>query len=466
MNRKGKLTAAVLCVSFALGTCSCSKKFEGNVTDAADSLGKAIIDRDYKKIEKLADEGDKKLENILPLSTDSSELDNKAREIIASTLTYTVDEDSFEGDTFGREGSIDIIFEYVDYESVTEDVFFEDIDDFEETIEDCDDTVEVTITFDFISDGGEAVCTNIGDITKLFPYASDEFDFALPRSNYAGDITFYGDDYDQAINTVYDTSTVMCDLAIEGDGQELSWSYYWVVECDGAVVYTSDDVVDAASSELLGAYYNGYYNGYETIPDGTYLFSYYTLDDELIASASVNVSHRDASAQTSSGPVSQPGSYFVCPADGVIEFQGTDLILTLPDDVTCIDSNDSRYESYIAGDSNEADLVYVATNTEDTCYSFTFYMGDIAYDLYDMSLILDIYESQDTALAGAERSQTDYTVGNNVFTVYTETVDDGSSDAIYYNFVLIGDSDTAYLLTVVSVGSNDIDDFMEGFSVA
>ena len=115
-----KALSLMVSASIMLTVTSCAKSIEEPVLDMADDLGKYIVDRDYNKIKKLTGEKNDKLEEILSLSDDSSETDVQAREIIASTLSYEVDEDSYDGDK--EEGSVDIIFTYVDYEKAIEDI--------------------------------------------------------------------------------------------------------------------------------------------------------------------------------------------------------------------------------------------------------------------------------------------------------------------------------------------------------
>ena len=68
MNRTKRLIATALCASMALSTCSCSKKFENNVIDAADKLGGYIVDRNYNKLEKMTEDGDDDIEDIFFIS--------------------------------------------------------------------------------------------------------------------------------------------------------------------------------------------------------------------------------------------------------------------------------------------------------------------------------------------------------------------------------------------------------------
>lgn len=465
MKEYRKALSVLLVAAMTLSTCGCSAKFEDGVIDQADKLGKLIQDRDYKKIEKMAEEGDKDLESVLALSTDTSELDNDAREVIASTLTYEVDEESFEGDFFGKEGSIDVTFTYVDYEKAIEDItIFEDLDAFEAAIEDCDDTVETTITFEFVNDGGTPVCSNIGDIADLFPYAKDEFNFALSRENYAGDIVF--DNLNNG-NGYIDADEISCHLNILGDGQELTWNYYYVVECYDVNLYTSA-VTEATDSSRLDAEYSEY----DILDDGNYVFTFYTDEDVLLGTASVMVTHTEVTptpTPTPSGSGSGAvGPYYVSPADGIIALPDTNLVLALPTGHACIYADNPALASVFGSNPELMDnLVFFAVDLFNGAGAFAVRIPGASVDSPDafssLDSIADQYAPEDGTVT---RTTQDFAVGDRVYTVQILEITESSGAVTYCNFVLIGDDDACYLLYFYSEGTNNIDTFMGGLTAS
>ena len=468
MKNARKALSMILAVSVMGSTCSCSAKFEEGVLDQADKLGKYILDRDYKKIEKMADDGDEKLEAILPLSTDTSMLDNDAREIIASTLTYEVDEDSFEGDFMGKEGSVDIVFTYVDYEKAIEDItIFEDMDAFEAAIEDCDDKVEETITFEFVKDGGDVVCTNIGDIADLFPYAAEEFNFALSRENYAGDIEF--EDLNNGSGYI-DTNAISCHLDILGDGQELTWNYYYVVECYDVNLYTSSVTeCNAPCTQLDAAYSDN-----SILDDGNYVVTFYTDEDVYLGMASVDVTHTEVTPTPTPTPVPSSsgdgsvGPYYVAPYDGVIALQDTNLTVNLPLGMICLPGDSSVVTGTFGSDTQlMEDLVFFAVNPLDGSGAFCVHMDFPSVDDPNAAAALQSAADQ-YAPDGATvvRSSTEYTLGDRVCTVETIEITGADGSITYCNFALIGDDDVCYLLYFFTTGTNNIDDFMSCITVA
>ena len=466
MKEHRKALSVLLVAAMTLSTCGCSAKFEDGVIDQADKLGKLIQDRDYKKIEKMAEEGDKDLESVLALSTDTSELDNDAREVIASTLTYEVDEDSFEGDFFGKEGSIDVTFTYVDYEKAIEDItIFEDLDAFEAAIEDCDDTVEKTITFEFVNDGGTPVCSNIGDIADLFPYAKDEFNFALSRENYAGDVEFDGLNNG---NGYIDTESISCHMDILGDGQELTWNYYYVVECYDVNLYTSG-VTESTSSDRLDAEYSEY----DILDDGNYVFTFYTEDDVLLGTGSVQVTHTEVTPTPTPAPSSGSGStsvgpYYVSPADGIIALPDTNLTINLPTGHACIYADNPALES-LFGSNTEVmqNLVFFAVDLFNGAGAFAMRLPNLSIDSPDALSTLENLAEQYVPEDGTFTSYSqDYTIGDRTFTVQTIEITESSGLVTYCNFALIGDDDACYLLYFYSENTNNIDTFMGGITAS
>lgn len=474
MRRYTRAVAILLCASFALSTCSCSGKFQSSVEDAAEAIGKAVVARDYKKLMKVADKEDEDLEGILGLSSDSSEEADQAREIIASTLTYEVDPDSYDGDFMGKEGCIDVIFEYVDYESVTEDVFFPDINAFEQAIEDCKDTVEVRITFDFISDGGKTLCTNISEVEDLFPYSSEEFEFAQERSSYAGDITFFGVDSTNALN---DTSDIQCELAITGDGQQLQWDYYWTVELDGNVIYTLNDVINAEDPTSLAAYYSS--NDGEILPDGIYVFTYYTLDDEMIATGSVIVSHTVTPTPTpvpTAAPSAPSGSGtlnegYIYPDSDNVQLPDTDLVFLLPEGMEFRAADDPEIQALTQQGLAEYLLLYCSGDAS---------IGDNIIYFCDFDLTGGVRTSAaqivfDTVISGEETflqdngyeytlEYTDYEVAGNTFTAANFDVTMLGTD-VCFSYMLVGDSDAFYVMVVVAGTPEERDAYLTSYDV-
>lgn len=461
MNRSKKVISMALVASMMVGTCSCSAKFENSVMDKADDLGKFIVERNYKKIEKMAADKDKELEAVLTLETDSFPEDNDAREIIADTLTYEVDEDSFEGDFFGKEGSIDIVFTYVDYEKAIDDIaIFEGIDSFEAAIEDCDDVVELTITFEFEKIDGECVCTNIDEIKDIFPYATEDFNWALSRDNYIGEVEFIG----LGSNDFYlDATAISCELPITGDGQELEWNYYYMIECDGIFLLTSE--VMSSDGTSLTADYS--YFGDPLF--GEYTFTFYLADDTYLASGTIMADLTEEEPEPEPAPVegSYVGPYYIAPADGVIAFPETNLVLSLPYGQICIPGDSPALESLSSTNPMVAQLMlFFSVNPIDNSGAFAMYIPFVAYDSPEaINSFNQAVEEYSVEGVTTETTNTEFTVGDYTYTVSNITATAADGTVTYLHFALVGDEDSCAVVYFFSEGVDNYDVFIAGFSM-
>lgn len=462
--------SAMLAIVILTLSCSCSGKATARVTELADLLGECITDRDYEEMESLFTQGDGDIEDLLTLVSSSSddEKDIEARELIADTISYEVDEDSFTSDTWGREGSVDITFEYVSYEDAVEGHIFEDIEDFASALDDCSKKEEVTVTFTFVKEGKEYLFTNIEDVKQIFPYVDETFSWIQPREDYVTDVSFYGSTYDAAANTYCDASELRCEVALDPDSLCLDWDFYYKITADDSLVFWSNGIdFEYYGSDRAVATYSEISAGY--VEPGHYVFTFYTMDDELFAEASCDVTVTETAA---ADPVPAPSSsssaslaYFdEDPSDG-ISFDGTDLVLDLPSGMVTASADEleeslpERYDDY-------DDTVFYASDDAIMCSSYAYFYRAESYDsewsvYYVENSIRNDMDGLGYAGYEAESYTSEWTVGGHTYTVYTIKAV-GFDYILYYNYVMIGDEDSAYFLAVFYLEENHIDDVMNG----
>lgn len=462
MNITKKAAAVVLCVAMLSGMSSCSSKIDPDVIESAGLLAEAITKLDYSKIEALASEGDSELESILSLPSSSDE-EHEAKSLIASTLSYEVDSDSYEGHVKG--GSVDIIFTYVDYSSVTDDVLFLSGSDLCSAIESCEDTVEVTLNFDFSKTKAGVLCSNISAASELFPYASAEFEFALPYCEYAGYITM--DEGDLVAGEYIfssEPSSISGSLEIEGDGSRITWDYYWIIEDEyGSYVDGTSALSESCPSAL---YFESPYS-VSSYPNGSYTVSFYSSDYQLIASQAFSVDIEMEDDSSSSSYSSSFADYFVCPDDGIIELPNTDIVIDLPDGVTCRTQEELVADLGDAGAAS-AHLLFFANDDLTMVYAERLTTGGYS-SASSISCLFDIvYDQEDWIDSGGALYETEFytiVIGDREFNAATISVEAGGGD--WYNvYIVIGDGDTSYLITVYSADEGFMDRFIGGISVA
>ena len=171
MKKFKRALSVMVAASVMTSLCSCDLgggKDTDEVLDLAEDVCKYTTDLDYKKLSKLTEDGDDKLEEIFDAVGEDEVLD-----IIASTLEYEIDEDSFEKD--GKKGyTVDVTFTYVDYEKVLDIEEPVTLDMFEDMVKDSDDVNEETVTLEFEKDGSDILFVNIDDLEDLFPYWDED----------------------------------------------------------------------------------------------------------------------------------------------------------------------------------------------------------------------------------------------------------------------------------------------------
>ena len=184
MKKFTKAISVLVAASVMTSLCSCDltkDKSMDEVLDLAEDVCKYTSDLDYKKLSKMTEDGDDKLEEIF-----EGVEDDGFREIVASTLEYEIDEDSLEKD--GKTGyTVDVTFTYVDYEKVLDVEEIVTVDMFEDMVKDSDDVNEETITLEFEKDGSDILFVNIDDLEDLFPYWDEELSPAV-NGGVSGDL--------------------------------------------------------------------------------------------------------------------------------------------------------------------------------------------------------------------------------------------------------------------------------------
>ncbi|MBO4426696.1 MAG: hypothetical protein J5776_06780 [Clostridiales bacterium] len=203
-----KAGAAVLAGAMALSCASCAifgpnKK---EIVEAADECASAIVKQDFGKLGKLADDDsadaiksfavDEVNDEIDAAISGSSNSDEQKEFIdaVADTITYEIDEESVEVDK--DEASVDVVFTMVDYEKALKDDY-SDIDEVLDLLDDCDDTKEVTVTFEFEKDDDEWLLTNANKklLSKIFDFYTYELELQPDLISLMSSAEIYGGSY-------------------------------------------------------------------------------------------------------------------------------------------------------------------------------------------------------------------------------------------------------------------------------
>lgn len=350
-----RLISVALAGAMAVSCASCmliggpNKK---EIVEAADTFASALLKQDAGKIVKLTNEkkdsdAAEALEVLFDESMYSDE-QNEFNKAVADTITYEVDEESVEVDK--EEASVEVVFTMVDYEKALKDDY-SDIDEVLDLIGDCDDTKEVTITFEFEKDDDEWLLTNLKDkgFGKLFDYCSYELDI---------------------MGELFDMFSYSETVA--GDWYVDSWFYFDedITDYSGLifydVYYNGSVILSGQTAEVYDTFFYCAYedSDYNNLPAGDYYFS---VECNGTVTTSDTVTVEETVAPTSSGSGSS-GVDYNYDVDGLGE---------LADYVVAVDwwGDDGNY-SYSDTPAIEYDVYFTSDITYDQVMGITFNVYD------------------------------------------------------------------------------------------
>ena len=386
-----RLISAAIAGAMAVSCASCmliggpNKK---EIVEAADTFASALLKQDAGKIVKLTNEkkdsdAAEALEALFDESMYSDE-QNEFNKAVADTITYEVDEESVEVDK--EEASVEVVFTMVDYEKALKDDY-SDIDEVLDLIGDCDDTKEVTITFEFEKDDDEWLLTNLKDkgFGKLFDYCTYELDI---------------------MGELFDMFSYSETVA--GDWYVDSWFYFDedITDYSGLItydVYYNGSVI--LSSQTADVYDSFFYCSYEDpdyndLPAGDYYFS---VECNGTVTTSDTVTIEETVAPTSSGSGSS--------SSGIDYNYDVDGLGELADYVVAVD--------WWGDDGN-----YAYENTPAIEYD-VYFTSDITYDQV-MGITFNVYDEDGNLLVEGESIASNRT-----------NIDDSVSEDGYY-FIYVG----------------------------
>lgn len=374
-----RIIAVVLSASMLLSLTACFDKSKEEVLDVADDVASAFADRDVDAIVDLTadaeDEDITVLQEILDFEGFYDEETAAVLKAIGDSITYEIDEESAEATKKSEEGSVDVVFTMVDYESVLENEDnLVDVDTCVAAIEDCEDTIDVEVTFDFVLDGEDWLLSDFTEVSgNLYEFVTIEVSFTPALVEMVDYVTWWTADAD---GTYTNADTIELDIipTAEGASGDVTWEFYYEVYFNNSLVYTSESCTDYGS--YIEAYYGTSYSGASVGADGylsagSYTITFYTLDGTQLATSSVNVYEETAVTEPTSTGSGVTDFYEI--TDGTFAstigicgwYQAGYGIAT--DDMLTYSTSDTQIEF---------DLEVVGSSVTDTLYYEYFYVTD------------------------------------------------------------------------------------------
>jgi len=171
-----RITAVALAAAVLGSLASCSIFERKAVAEAADELGKAIVEGSAEDITSLSSKKLKQFStdlNILITGEGYTDEENMYADAVRKTMDYTVDEASIVID--GEDATCDIVITMADYTALAEGEY-DTIDDLVEAVGKSD-TTKITFTAEFAKKNDEWLVSNLNSdgFLKIFEYRSAEF---------------------------------------------------------------------------------------------------------------------------------------------------------------------------------------------------------------------------------------------------------------------------------------------------
>ena len=325
MKKYERSLAVLLTISMMISTAGCSKKFDESMLSVADKACSAVASGDYSKASKYFDDKNKKLEEAMTFES-GNEISDEIAEMVLSTVSYEVDEDSYESDFLGKNGTVDVLFTYVDYEKVLDDTeIFKDIEAFETALDDCDDKIEFSVTLEFEKQEDKAVIVNSDDLIDLFSFNDIEIELAGILGDHVVSSGFTGVEYDQSTNTYTNTSVLEFNISLDEVGTEFEWEYYY--SFDAPIFLDDSDLLTKSEGESSISVTVTYPNTDEIFDDGEYTINVYDGEGNIVCSDECLVTHTEPEPEV---PANADMPYYVTSYDSPASLYGSNIIVNVP----------------------------------------------------------------------------------------------------------------------------------------
>ena len=274
--RKAGAAALAGAMAFSCASCALFGPNKKEIVEAADTFAGTLLKQDAGKIIKLTTEDeDSDVAEALEMIFDEDTLSDDQKKFVdavSDTSTYEVDEESVEINK--DEASADVTFTMVDYEKALKDDY-SDIDEVLDLLEDCEDTKEVEVTFEFEKDDDEWLLSNLKDkkFGKIFDFYTYELSLKPDLASCISDTYIYGGSY------YVDMDVYFNEDVSEYDG-ELTFDVY----LDGTLI-SSGNTATVYSYDVYCEYYDV---NYDYIESGSYTINL-MYGDTLVASETTDV---------------------------------------------------------------------------------------------------------------------------------------------------------------------------------
>ena len=256
---------------------------QDGVFDTIEDIAEALADCDYESLKKYCSIEPEALGQAMPVIDESTEQATKeelVKNMIASTITYEIDEDSYTSTILGK-SSVDVTFSYKDYHKVFEikDGFINP-GDFNTVLGDVTDTVDFTFRLEFQKHYNEFFLEKSDMLTVLYDYTDTKLNY-ISIFDMVDDIYLTGPGYDEETESYYATDTFEIVLVLNEEASKYIWQYRYRVSIETSPewthLYRSDKITEHNPTEIHVTY-----TADQIFEDGYYVILFYNYYDDLI----------------------------------------------------------------------------------------------------------------------------------------------------------------------------------------
>ena len=283
------------------------------VFSTIDKIGDALANCDLEKFTENCVASSREMEKKMPVITDDDNVIDykkskttqawKLCNLIATSITYEIDEKSFKGGIWGSKCSVDVKFSYKDYKKVKEmKEQFMGPAEFNTLLRDVTETVDETYTLEFVKaeKGRHFVLANPDVLASVYNYDVGDVKFFklfdMVKRSY-----LEGDGYDKTTDTYSNTNSFTIVFELDERAKDYTWTYIYALaletEPNWTYIYTSKTVIDKNPTEIRITYTQD--NNFE---DGFYAFFIYDQNNKQLVGQEFHVKNKPVDTVTGNTP--------------------------------------------------------------------------------------------------------------------------------------------------------------------
>lgn len=273
---------------------------EEQILDLADKISKAISECDYRQFKEYCLEEPLKVKDVIPYISENFDPDSDfymkkddyvlTGNMIASSIKYDIDEDSFKEGFRGRKCSVGVTYSYKDYNKVLDrSLSFLSPAEFNTRLYEINDRVDKPFTLEFLKQDGEFFLVNGDELAEIYDYKGIEnIEYAGALFHMVDEMYMTGEGWDPVTESYYDTNSLEIVLKISEQGRAYTWSYRYRVSIetwpDWKHLYLSDVIVEEGPEEIRIKYTQE-----ENLEPGFYAILFYSSYDTTIVGMEFDV---------------------------------------------------------------------------------------------------------------------------------------------------------------------------------